>query len=365
MGKKSRHKRERKELQLLKDAYLAASSPAPKKARSEANPAPNVGAKPEPQSDASEGQKKRLYKYVGPASIEKVFSSPEVVTIKCGYPSEFNDPYELFLTMDFTEKPEMIAFYSDVVGKLPQLPTTCFSLSPAVLPMWAHYASNLEGFVIEFDEHELSDNFPESGFGSVDYADEPSDAVADHLYRAYAIGKFRYMHFLRQSVFSAAYYTKQSCWAYENERRMVASEGEVKKLGGLTLLDVPVGSIKSIICGPRASGEIEERLRQASQAVGCQFLKMRIGRSTGVPFFDAVSGEKFVFSSSGLVQADATCEGCGEPVKKDLGSCSWCLINDSHKNDAAMRNSFRMLQSYGLLDQYMEGVADIDRKRRR
>lgn len=307
--------------------------------------------------------KRSLFKYVGPGSIDKVFTSQEFVTLKCGYPSEFNDPYELFLTMDFTEKPEMIAFYRDVVGDLPQLPTTCFSKSPAVLPMWAHYASNLQGFAIEFDENILSEGFPESNFGDVDYDDEPSTAVQDNLYRAYEIGKFRYMHFLRMSVFSAAYFTKQSCWAYEIERRMIVGDGEVKKIGAFTLLDVPVASVKSIICGPRASDEVAARLRLEAEKAGCQFLKMHIGRSTGIPYFDSPTGGKFVFSNDALASAAAHCSVCGEPVKVGLTHCSWCLISDSHRIDAASRNSLRMLDRYGMLDAYMEQVQAIGRKR--
>jgi len=95
---------------------------------------------------------KFLYKYIGPATLDKVFSELGHFTMKCSLPKNFNDPYELFLTLDFRERPEALAYYADVVGDLPQIPTTCFSRSPDVVPMWAHYAQNLEGFAIELDE---------------------------------------------------------------------------------------------------------------------------------------------------------------------------------------------------------------------
>jgi hypothetical protein len=85
---------------------------------------------------------KKIYKYIGPEHIDKIFHSPDVVTLKCSLPKEFNDPYELFRRIDFNERPDALAYYADAIGELPQLPTTCFSRSPAVIPMWAHYAQN-------------------------------------------------------------------------------------------------------------------------------------------------------------------------------------------------------------------------------
>ena len=38
------------------------------------------------------------------------------MTLKCSLPRNFNDPYELFLTVNFREKPEALAFYTDVIG---------------------------------------------------------------------------------------------------------------------------------------------------------------------------------------------------------------------------------------------------------
>ena len=100
-----------------------------------------------------------IYKFVDSEYLDKVLGAGDKVTLKCSFPKDFNDPYELFLTINFKEKPEILAFYSDVVGQLPQLPTTCFSRSPTVLPMWAHYAQNLQGFAIEFDQEKLEKYF--------------------------------------------------------------------------------------------------------------------------------------------------------------------------------------------------------------
>lgn len=302
---------------------------------------------------------KYLYKYVGPTFFDKVFVGSDKVSLKCGYPADFNDPYELFLTMDFGERPELIAFYADVVGKLPQLPVTCFSRSPAVLPMWAHYASNLQGFVLELDEDQLAEHFPESSFGNVDYQDLPSDVVAENLYRAYELGKFRYMHFLRQSVFSAAYYTKQTCWIYEQERRMVVDESEVVKRDGISLIDVPIGCVRSIICGPRTSEEILQALRVHATLTGRDFFELKVGKSSSIPYFVNTKQQSHIFDGDELVLAPAYCAECKEPIKEDGELCSWCQIDESHKENAAARNSYRVLHRYGLLDSYIEGVNEI------
>jgi hypothetical protein len=71
----------------------------------------------------------KMYKYASSQFINNIFNLPEQVTLKCSLPKDFNDPYELFLTIDFNEEPDALAFYADAVGDLAQLPTTCFSRS--------------------------------------------------------------------------------------------------------------------------------------------------------------------------------------------------------------------------------------------
>src|SRR5690606_19162845 len=145
---------------------------------------------------------KPIYKYLSP-DIAKLVLTPDGPVFKCSYPKDFNDPYELFLTINFNERPDALAFYQEVIGELPQQPTTCFANSPAITPMWAHYGRNLEGVVVQVDEQCLSSHFENSSFGDVDYRDGPADELTDLLYRALVIGKPRYTYMLRQGVFSA------------------------------------------------------------------------------------------------------------------------------------------------------------------
>jgi hypothetical protein len=305
---------------------------------------------------------KSIYKYVGPSNLDKVLASVEHATLKCSYPKDFNDPYELFLTVDFNEKPEVLAFYAEAVGDLPQLPTTCFSQSPSVVPMWAHYAQNMEGFVVEFDEGKLVESFPESGFGDVDYRDSSNAGLTDMLYRASEIGKPRYVYLLRKGVFSAAYYTKATCWSYEQERRMIVGELETRRLGDMILMDVPKECVTALVSGPRASEATISTLRAKAVEFGCRYFQLRIGRSSATPFLVDSHGDSFVFNGTSIASSSQYCASCKEPLTDASEECSWCQIDDSHRNNAAARNPYRMMAHYGMLESYIESMNRVGRE---
>jgi len=307
---------------------------------------------------------KSIYKYVGPTSVQKVFALDKQVTLKCSYPKDFNDPYELFLTVDFNEQPDILAFYADAVGELPQLPTTCFSLSPSVVPMWAHYAQNLEGFVIEFDEEKLAGYFPESGFGDVDYQDVSDAGLTDMLYRASEIGKPRYVYLLRKGVFSAAYYTKATCWNYEQERRMILPDSETRKVDNIILMDVPNDCVTALISGPRSSGETITALRAKATEIGCNYFEIKIGRTSTAPFFINSSGNPFSFDGTNIAPSIDYCASCKEPIPNNSEECSWCRIEDTHKTDAAKRNPYRMYAQFGVLESYIKSMDSVGQEKK-
>ncbi len=302
---------------------------------------------------------KLLYKYVGPSYLDKVFSGPDMITFKCSLPRDFNDPYELFLTIDFNEEPDALAFYQDAIGKLPQLPTTCFSRSPAIIPMWAHYAQNSEGVVVELAEDELAAAFPDSSFGDVNYQDTPHEGLSDMLHRAHQIGKPRYVYLLNKGVFSAAYFTKTTSWSYELERRMIVRQTEVRQTGDLLLADVPKSCVSALVVGPRATKATKTLVRAQSVQLDCRYLEMRIGRSSANPYFVDESGVPYAFDGSQLEQCAQHCGSCKEPLAADTEECSWCQISENHAREAATRNPFRMLAQYGLLGSYIQGMEAI------
>jgi Protein of unknown function (DUF2971) len=304
---------------------------------------------------------KKIYKYVGPRYLDRVIGPDNIVTLKCAYPRDFNDPYELFLTIDFEQEPGALAFYMDVVGELPQLPTTCFSRSPMVIPMWAHYADNLQGFAIEFDEELLSRIFQDSSFGDVNYRDGPSDDNGELLQRAFVLGKFRYLYQLRAGIFNAAYFTKTACWSYEEERRMVATPDQTRNDNGLILLDVPRECITALICGPRASEDTAHAVRNKADQLGCDYFAVKTGRTSPVPYFLDSTGATFTFDGSRIGRSPHFCGSCKEPSDGASELCSWCRINESHEQEAVPRNSYRLLDHYGLLGGYIEGMDKITR----
>jgi Protein of unknown function (DUF2971) len=300
---------------------------------------------------------KSIYKYLGPEVIDKIFQSPDNVTLKCSLPKDFNDPYELFLTIDFNEEPDLLAFYADAIGELPQHPTTCFSRSPAVIPMWAHYAQNHEGFVIEVSEEKLSEMLPEVACGDVSYSDVPIRDLSASLSMAYGTSKMRHTYLLRQGVLHSAYFTKTSCWAYEQERRLVVPEKDSRENGTIILFDVPNECVTSIVCGSRASEATKLSLKNEAQERNCRYFELRIGKSSATPFFVDATEQPLTFNEGELRQCDQYCGTCMEPIAQESDECSWCQINDQLRMNAASRNPFRVLDRLGMLDSY---VAEMD-----
>ncbi|HLZ00750.1 MAG TPA: DUF2971 domain-containing protein [Bradyrhizobium sp.] len=302
---------------------------------------------------------KSIYKYLGPEVIDKIFQSPNNVTFKCSLPKDFNDPYELFLTIDFKQEPDLLAYYADAIGELPQYPTTCFSRSPAVIPMWAHYAQNHEGFVIEVSEERLSEKLPEVACGDVSYSDVPPRDLSALLGMAYGTSKMRHTYLLRQGVLHSAYFTKTSCWAYEQERRLVVPEKNTREIGTTRLFDVPNECVTSIICGSRASEATRLSLMNKAQEMSCRYFELRIGKNSATPFFLDAAEQPFVFNMGELAQCDQHCGTCMEPIAQEADECSWCQINDQLRIDAASRNPFRVLDRLGMLESYVAGMDAI------
>jgi hypothetical protein len=309
---------------------------------------------------------KYIYKYVGASYIGAVFELRNYVTLKCSYPKDFNDPYELFLTVDFREKPGALAFYKEIVGELPQAPVTCFSNEPHVLPMWAHYAENLTGVVIELNQEALEASFPDSRVGSVDYRSRQDPGLTEMLYRAYEIGKWRYLYLLRQGVFSSAYYSKATCWSYEKEQRLLLRR-ELLRLSTepIMLVDVPRDCVSAIICGPRVSPVTIEATREKSQLLRANWYHMMIGRSSAEPYFVDADGLVHVYRKGKITRAKHVCESCKDPIASGRAMCSWCEIDESHEADAAERNTFRILAHFGELEGYIKKMDAVTFRRRK
>jgi len=287
----------------------------------------------------------KLYKYVPPGVVPKMFGDGETVLLKCSPPSEFNDPYELFLTVDFNIDPMLLAFYADLAGEIVQTPTACFSRAPDVVPMWAHYGSEGRGAVIEFDEGCVRAAYPDVRFGDIEYRDDADPALTAALRHAAGTLKFRHAHQLQTAVLWAAYFTKSSVWSYERERRVVVPNGRYLQPGeGGRFLVIPRGCVTGLIVGPRASREVRDLLSLRAAEMGCAYYETVIGRLTTRPYYESATGP-YVFDGDLLVEAEHVCQGCGEPLGGAGDRCSWCSIGDVEREAAAADNPLRLSQT--------------------
>ncbi|EJG0898249.1 DUF2971 domain-containing protein [Vibrio parahaemolyticus] len=307
---------------------------------------------------------KKIYKYLGPDVFPLVFQEEESVSIKFSFPKDYNDPFELFLSIDSSKtEPELLAFYRDIVQEIPQRPTTCFSKSPIVTPMWAHYASNLTGFVLEFDEDLLMDFVSDSYIKDVSYLEQTSSDVRSHLERAYHIGKPRHAMWLNQAADHIAYFNKHICWNYEQERRLVINTNDLDKLDENMLMYVPIECVTAIIAGARVSEDAYNKSIDLAGDIGCEHYGLFIGQSYKQPYFKNSSGNSYVFDGENITGAASYCDNCQEPIEvpsQDL--CAWCAIDDIHKEDAMIRNPLRVLHRAGNLDKYIQDFNSIGKK---
>lgn len=304
---------------------------------------------------------KTLYKYAGPDVFEKHFAIPGYCSLKCSYPSDFNDPYELFLTINYDQSPEVLAYYEETIGEIPQRPTTCFSKSPEVVPMWAHYAHDHRGVVIEIDEDKLSQHFTEIGFGDIDYQDEPDDEIEQQLHRALMTCKPRHVYFLQTAVMSAAYFTKASCWSYEKERRLVARSADIEEVDGVQLLYVPYDCVSALITGSRTSEAVRSAVRDRAEEIDCPYYEMNISRSRTKPYFVDLNDERYLFVENEFVNAQNCCMTCAEPIDEECEECAWCAVRPEHRETAAEQNPMRILQHVGTLGEYYDECERIRR----
>lgn len=311
---------------------------------------------------------KNLYKYMGPDIADKFLLADNKCSLKLSYLKDYNDPFEFFLTIDYNQEPKILAYYKEIISMVTERPVTCFSKSPLITPMWAHYASNSQGFVVEINENGLKKWLGEQeaaeSFGDIDYQDTPHDHMQDMLQRAYVLCKPRHVGFLWQAVGSAAYFTKQTCWSYEQERRLITNQKASSKVNeNLSLLYFPADLVSSIIVGAKSSTETKKQIREISDKIGCKYFEKRIGRSSTTPYLLDSNNNTYMFDGRDIVLHSDRCVSCLEPkFNAQSKQCAWCGITDNHEKDAEHRNSFRMLDRAGILDNYLKTFLEIGRK---
>ena len=308
-----------------------------------------------------------LYKFLG-ESVADVLLNGDKFGIKFSNLSDYNDPYEFFLTIDYNVPADMLATYKEAINMVVKSPATCFAKSPAILPMWAHYAGNSNGFALEIDEDELTNHIKEVangefGFGDIDYQDTPHEGMTERLAMAARRCKPRDMYFLYTAIKSAAYFTKTSDWSYERERRLIINERHLKNIAGNLIFIVPKSCIKSIIVGQKAKQELKEKIKLIAEKANCKVLELTIGKSSATPYFRTTTGVSYDFNGEFLSPTRLSCASCKEPIIEN-NLCSWCAMTENEENSAASRNPFRMFSRAGILENYVIGMDEITFKSR-
>ncbi|MDK1378190.1 MULTISPECIES: DUF2971 domain-containing protein [unclassified Sinorhizobium] len=297
---------------------------------------------------------KIIFKYFSENVVEHVFVRDDHVGIKCTLPQDYNDPFELFLGVDLDQGSDLLATYSEVVQEIPSLLTTCFSKSPVVPPMWAHYGNNHKGFVIGFDVSELQEVFQDLLIRDISYRDRPSETLISFAQMAAYRKKPRDAMALRDAVLYEGYFSKYVEWSYEQEVRAVNFEGYVEDVSGNKILYIPKRCVAAVISGAKSSSQTKETLQEAAQELDASFYIGKIGRSYPTPYMitDSCSGR--VFAGGEIAPPIAECAECSEPLRANGNLCPWCSIDDADRIAAAANNPFRILAHHGLLEEYLE-----------
>lgn len=163
---------------------------------------------------------------------------------------------DLLPAINASVQKEVHGFFTRHVGSLCMTRCGCHPL------MWAHYADEHRGAVIEFDEEAACFNRPgatDDGFGR--FAEVVYSDVRPRLF-----------HDAGEDAFKTLLLTKAIEWKYEEEVRLLwpLQQADRRVNDSVHLLSVPTTAVRSITLGCRASDalidEVVNRLKQSADA---------------------------------------------------------------------------------------------------
>lgn len=250
---------------------------------------------------------KRIYKYFPTDVFELVFEKKGFCGLKCSLPKDYNDPYELFLSVDRELSPDFLAYYNDLVGELEQKPTTCFSQSPIIAPMWAHYANNHSGFVLEFNADELKKYFEGTSLNRVEYREGPPENLTTQIGMAYHRKKPRDLYFAQSAIYYTAYFSKLTDWEYEKEIRLVCDQDHVENVNGCDILYVPLEFVTNCIVGANYPENMNESSQDFLERNGIDWYQLRVGKSQPAPFMSGLNEGTFIFNGEQVIRVTRSC----------------------------------------------------------
>ena len=281
-----------------------------------------------------------LFKYLSPDGAQQSLSKKGLLHLKFGLPSNYNDPYELFLQ---TNKPLELetqrAFYEFFLGEIPQMPVTCFSKRPDSVVMWAHYGREMTGICLGFDEYALTQKFPVAYIDDVQYSDQPAQIGASLVDFVFNTGKRRHALQLLRIAHKAAYFVKRADWSYEAERRLVVSTTDVKQRNGALIASLDSAALRYIIIAKHTDASLRRLCQRRARQLGIPLLEFRTERRTFTPLFVAADNSVFEWNSTEFRECSNICEHCQEPSDLERGGiCAWCAIGEEDKVSAGSGN---------------------------
>ncbi|MHC1551212.1 hypothetical protein [Phyllobacterium sp. K27] len=150
------------------------------------------------------------------------------------------------------------------------------------------------------------------------------------------------------------YFTKYLEWSYEQEVRAVNFENYTEDVNGNKILYVSKKCIATIVSGAKSSEQTRQSLQEAATDLDSEFYLEKIGRSYPTPYLITDTENSRVFAKGEIAVPDGVCGECYEPLRTKGDLCPWCSIDETDKMTAAANNPFRILDNYGLLEQYMK-----------
>ena len=214
-----------------------------------------------------------LYKYCSIATAERIFQSG----LRLSSVTSFNDPFDSRFVAKWPSDEDVIRRVKEIAqkegwsaditsarieealrrkreypdGNTPERREmaekqgiSCFSEVRDSILMWGHYADKHKGVCIGVRFQAMSDSFRLAGFRHVTPKVNYSDAFPE-----WTVGTDNE----RENVLKAMT-TKASCWKYEQEWRVMATDGVGKHLR------IPAGCVPCVIFGAKTSKEDEIRL---------------------------------------------------------------------------------------------------------
>lgn len=221
--------------------------------------------------------KTTFYKYV---NIESALIILATSTLKFTTPDKFNDPFDVYPffpekgfhkmfkrlfkenghTDNFSLKKRKQAYNYSATPEFRAIisqrtAVTCFSKSAIILPMWAHYANNHEGCVLEFattKEEAIAATL--EMYNSSIYKD-PDTLIPIEIQYSNTRPVAYDEHGQSQKMGLKAIFTKAAQWSYEEELRCI-------KTNESGIYPFPIHQLKRVIFGLKTSVEDKRKIRK-------------------------------------------------------------------------------------------------------